>query len=72
MLQIQFIRNAVDRFGITKTSPMPAPPWLDLRHISDEPAGGANFREIVGSLIMCIANQTRPDISNAVRAIGRS
>ena len=28
----------------------------------------ANFREIVGSL-MWIANQTRPDISNAVRAI---
>ena len=30
----------------------------------------ANFREIVGSL-MWIANQTRPDISSAVRAIAR-
>ena len=30
----------------------------------------ANFHEIVGSL-MWIANQTRPDISNALRAIAR-
>ena len=28
------------------------------------------FREVVGSL-MWIANQTRPDISNAVRAVAR-
>ena len=30
----------------------------------------ANFREVVGRL-MWIANQTRPDISYAVRAIAR-
>ena len=67
--QTQFIRNVVDRFGITNTSPIPASPSLDLRYVSDEePVMDANFREIVGSL-MCIANQTRPDISNAVRAI---
>ena len=69
--QTQFIRNVVDRFGITKTSPIPASSSLDLRHLSDEePAVDANFREIVGSL-MRIANQMRPDISNAVRAIAR-
>ena len=37
----------------------------------EEPVVDANFRENVGSL-MWIANQTRPDISNAVRAIARS
>ena len=36
----------------------------------EEPAVDANFREIVGSL-MWIANQTRPNISDAVRAIAR-
>ena len=69
--QTQFIRNVVDCFGITKTSPIPASPSLDLRYVSDEePVVDANFREIVGSL-MWIANQTRRDISNAVRANAR-
>lgn len=36
----------------------------------DEDAGDVPFREVVGSL-MWIANQTRPDISNAVRAVAR-
>ena len=71
MSQTQFIRNVVDRFGITKTSPIPASPSLDLRYVSDEEhVVDANFREIVGSL-MWITNQLRPDISNAVRAIAR-
>ena len=35
ILQTQFIRNVVDRFGITKTSPIPASPSLDLRYVSD-------------------------------------
>ena len=69
--QTQFFRNVVKRFGITKTSPIPASPPLDLRHVSDEdPAVDARYREIVGSL-MWIANQTRPVIANAVRAVGR-
>ena len=46
--QTQLIRNVVDRFGITTTSPIPAPPSLYLRHVSDEPAVDANFREVVG------------------------
>ena len=38
--------------------------------MEDEGAGDPPFREVVGSL-MWIANQTRPDISNAVRAVAR-
>ena len=39
--------------------------------MSDEdPAVDASYREMVGSL-MWIANQTRPDIVNAVRAVAR-
>ena len=64
--QTLFIRNVVDRFGITKTSPIPASPSLDLRYVSDEePVVDAKFREIVGSL-MWIANQTRPDILSLI------
>ncbi|CAB1114222.1 unnamed protein product [Ectocarpus sp. CCAP 1310/34] len=36
--------------------------------MEDEEAGDVPFREVVGSL-MWIANQTRPDISNALRAV---
>eukprot|EP00903_Cladosiphon_okamuranus_P021635 g19891.t1 len=36
----------------------------------DEGAGDVPFREVVGSL-MWIASQTRPDISNSVRAVAR-
>ena len=69
--QTQFVRNVVERFGITKTSPIPASPSLDLGHVSNEdPAVDARYREMVGSL-MWIANQTRPDIANAVGAVAR-
>lgn len=44
------VRNVVDRFDITNTSPTPASPSLDLRHESEEdPVVGASYREIVGS-----------------------
>ena len=67
--QTYFVRNVADHFGITKTSLIPASPSLDPRYVSDEePAVDANFREIMGSL-RWIAHQTRPVISNAVRAI---
>ena len=69
--QTYFVRNVADRFGITKTSLIPASPSLNLRCVSDEePAVDANIREIVGSL-MRIANQTRPGISSAVQTIAR-
>ena len=67
----QFIRNVVERFGITKSIAIPASPSLDLKHVSDEdPAVDASYRNMVGSL-MWIANQARPDIANAVRAIAK-
>ena len=69
--QTQFIRSVLHRFAVSKSSPIPATPSLDLRHVSDEETVvDVPFREIVGSL-MWIANQTRPDIANAVRAIAR-
>ena len=67
----QFIRSVLNRFDISKSSPIPATPSLDLRHvIDDKTVVDVSFREIVGSLTW-IANQTRPDIDNAVRAIAR-
>ena len=45
-------RNVVERFGITKTRPIPASPSLDLRHVSDEdPAVDPSYHEIVGGLM---------------------
>ena len=69
--QTQFIRSVHNRFDVSKSSPIPATPSLDLRHVSDEETVvDVPFREIVGSL-MRIPNQTRPDIANAVRAIAQ-
>ena len=69
--QTHFIGNVVESFGIPKTSPITASPSLDLRYVSDEdPVVDASYREMVGTL-MWIANQTRPDIVNAVRAVAR-
>ena len=59
--QTQSNRNVVDRFGITKTSPIPGSPSLELRYVNDEePVVDANVRENLGSL-MWIAKQTRLD-----------
>ena len=69
--QTHLIGNVVESFGIPKTSPITASPSLDLRYVSDEdPVVDASYREMVGTL-MWIANQTRPDIVNAVRAVAR-
>ena len=67
--QTQFILSVLNCFGISKSSPITATPFLDLKHVRDEKTVvDAPFREIVGSLTW-IANQTRPDIANAVGAI---
>ena len=67
--QTQFIRSVLNRFDLSKSSPILIAPSLDLRHVSEEETVvDVLFREIVGSL-MWVANQTRPDIANAVRAI---
>ena len=57
--------------GVSKSAPIPATRYIVLRHGSkDKVVVDIPFREIVGSL-MWTANQTRPDIWNAVRAIAR-
>ena len=69
--QAHFIRNVVERFGITKISPIPDSPSMDLRHVRDEDSAvDSSCREMAGSL-MWIANQTRSDIANTVRAVAR-
>ena len=69
--QESYIRRVFERFKICRTSTIPASPAKDYRSVKeDEDAGDVAFREVVGSL-MWIANQTRPDISNAVRAVAR-
>ena len=69
--QIQLILSIINRFDLSKSSPIPASPSLHLRHVGEEEAVvNAPFREIAGSL-KWITNQTRPDIANAVRAIAR-
>lgn len=70
-MQTQFIQNTIERFGITKPSPIAASRSLDLRHVNDvENVMDAKIRELMGSL-MELSNQTRPDVSDAVRAIVR-
>ena len=61
--------SLVEMHGLTS---LPACTTIDLRSLSeeDEDATGKPFREVVGSLLW-IANQSRPDISNAVRAVAR-
>ncbi|CAB1098486.1 unnamed protein product [Ectocarpus sp. CCAP 1310/34] len=71
MSQESYIRSVLERFNVCRTSSIPASLANDYRSVmEDEGAGGVPFREVVGSL-MWIANQTRPDISNAVRAVAR-
>ena len=68
--QTQLIRSVLDRFGVSKSSRIPATTSIDLRHGSEEETVvNVPFREIVGSL-MWIAKQ-RPDIANAVLAQSR-
>ena len=69
--QTQFIQSALNRFSVSKFNPIPATSSLYLRHVSEEETVvDVRFREIVGSL-MWIANQTKPDIANAVRPVAR-
>ncbi|CAB1103089.1 unnamed protein product [Ectocarpus sp. CCAP 1310/34] len=71
MSQESCVRSVLERFNICRTSSIPASPASDYRSvIEEEKAGDAPFREVVGSL-MWIANQTRPDISNAMQAVAR-
>ena len=59
------------RFDVQSVSDIPASPGADLRPKRDEePGGDWPVREAVGSLIW-LSTMTRPDITNAVRAVVR-
>ena len=50
--QTKFIQSVLNRFGASKSSPIPATPSLDLRHVSEEETVvDIPFREIVRSLM---------------------
>ena len=69
--QQAYIDKVIDRFGIEDSTMIPACTTVKLEEFDEsEPEGDWPFREAVGSL-MWIANQTRPDIANAVRAVAR-
>ena len=59
------------RFDVQSISDIPASPGADLRPKQDnEPGGDWPVREAIGSL-MWLSTMTRPDITNAVRAVAR-
>ena len=69
--QESYFRSALKKFNICRTSSIPASPAKDNRSVKEEEdQGDVPFREVVGCLTW-IANQTRPDISNAVRAVAK-
>ena len=69
--QKSFTEKTVKQFGVTagRNTPLSTDVFLE-EFDEDEPDGVWPFRELVGSL-MWLSNQTRPDISNAVRSVAR-
>ena len=71
ILQQAFAENTALQFGVSSGRRNPLKKGLQLEEFdATEPEGGWPFRELVGCL-MWLANQTRPDIANAVRAVAR-
>ena len=71
ILQQAVAERLVAKFGVTETKDIPMLVGLKLDEFDrDEPDVLHPFRSLVGSL-MWLANQTRPDILNAVRAVSR-
>ena len=69
--QMPFTEKTVNQFGVTAGMNTPLSTDVFLEEFDEnEPDGMWPFRELVGTL-MWLANQTRPDISNAVRAVAR-
>ena len=67
--QMSFTEKTVNQFGVTAGRDTPLSTDVFLEEFDEnEPDGVWPSRELVGSL-MWLANQTRPDISNAVRAV---
>ena len=66
-----YVESIVKRFNVQTTSPIPASPSADVGpKKEDEPIATVPFREVVGCL-MWVLTMTRPDITNAVRAVAR-
>ena len=69
--QQAFAENTASKFGVSSGRRNPLEKGLKLEEfVATEPEGDWPFRELVGCL-MWLANQTRPDIANAVRAVAR-
>ncbi|CAB1114007.1 unnamed protein product [Ectocarpus sp. CCAP 1310/34] len=70
--QQRFAEELAAEYGVELGYSVPLPVSVKL---SDFDVNGASadvpFRELVGSLMMWLATQTRPDIANALRAVAR-
>ena len=67
----RFAENTAARFKVSSGRNIPLSTGLKLEDFDKNATVGAwPFRELVGCL-MWLANQTRPDIANAVRAVAR-
>ena len=66
-----FVEDLVAKFGVTRGKSTPMVVDLKLHEFDkDEPDADETFRSLIGHSIW-LANQTRPDILNAVRAVAR-
>ena len=71
MSQQAVAENIVAKFGVTHNKETPMVVGFKLEQFdADEPDVEEPFRSLVGQL-MWLANQTRPDILNSVRAVAR-
>ena len=71
MSQQAVAEKIVAKFGVTQNKETPMAVGLKLEQFdADEPDVEQPFRSLVGHL-MWLANQTRPDMLNAVRAVAR-
>ena len=71
MSQQAVAEKIVAKFGFTQNKETPMVVGLKVEQFdADEPDVGGPFRSVVGHL-MWLANQTRPGIFNAVRAVAR-
>ena len=71
MSQEAHVESLTKRFDVQSISGIPASPGADLGPKQDDESGGDwPVREAVGSLVW-LSTMTRPDITNAVRAVAR-
>ena len=69
--QEAYVESLMKRFDVQSISDIPASPGADLGpKQADESGGDWSVREAIGSL-MWLSTMTRPDITNAVRAVAR-